>query len=130
MNEKELKDALVKQIRASLPAALVFRHEDQNTAGIPDISVTYKGLTQWLEVKYANPTVHSRGLQLVTCTRLHEVGICHLVIYEEKKGVKQTIIAEPKVRVEQIVAPDECMTPGFDHNFVVMFIRRVCGDNE
>lgn len=128
MTEKDLKDALVHTMRTTVPWAVVFRHEDTNTAGIPDIAFTYKGKTIWLEVKYANPYIRSRGLQDLTCLRLASQGFCWHIIYQENKGERRTIIAQPKHVVEAQIFPDECMAPGFDHEFVVHFIRRICGD--
>ena len=51
MNESQFKAAVCKSIRKQLPGAVVFRHEDRLTAGIPDISVTWHGRTVWLEAK-------------------------------------------------------------------------------
>jgi len=55
MNEATCKAALCKLLRATLPGAVVYRHEDQFTAGIPDISVTWRGRTVWVEVKLDRP---------------------------------------------------------------------------
>lgn len=131
MTEKDLKDALVGTIRNKIPAAVVLRHEDKNTAGIPDISVTYFGKTVWLEVKYAHPYVIGGGLQKLTCRRLAVQGICRYVIYEENKLNKRTVILHPQdIVVKLAEVPDECMSPGFNHEFVVQFIRRLCGDHD
>lgn len=56
MNEATRKAQLVKQIKATFPGFVVFRHEDSFTAGIPDISVSNRDVlkTVWLEVKYGN----------------------------------------------------------------------------
>lgn len=132
MTEKELKDQLVHCLRITIPMAVVLRLEDKNTAGIPDVIVTYYGHTVWVEVKYANPYVRGRGLQKLTCRRLATQGICWYLIYEEIKGYRRTLFVEPKHVVENSVneTPDECVAPGFDHEFAVRFIRRLCGDHD
>ena len=131
MTEKELKDQVVRYLRATIPMAVVLRLEDKNTAGIPDIIITYHGHTVWVEVKYANPYVRGRGLQKLTCRRLATQGICWYLIYEERNGYRRTMFVEPKHVVEGSVneAPDECVSPGFNHEFAVKFIRRQCGDH-
>lgn len=132
MTEKELKDRLVYWFRIRLPKAVVLRHEDKNTAGVPDLSVTYKGHTVWLEVKYANPGIEGRGLQKFTCLRLSNQGDCWYVIYEKAHGYRRTLIVDPEYVAKDKIenTPDECMTPGFDHEFVIQFIRRICGDHD
>jgi hypothetical protein len=131
MTEKDLKDQLVKHLRLRIPRAVVLRHEDKNTAGIPDITVTYMGHTVWLEVKFANPYIVSRGLQNFTCRRLAAQGVCWYIIYKEHKEYRNTILARPEDVVENSIVktPDECVAAGFDHEFVVKFIRRLCGDH-
>jgi hypothetical protein len=130
MTEAELKDGLVKTLKKQLGNAVVLRHEDKNTAGIPDISVTYLGRTIWMEVKYAFPYTEGRGLQLLTCLRLAEHGICWFVVYKEVRGERQTLLVKPSdiiaKRLEE--TPDECMAAGFDHEFVADFIRSICRD--
>jgi len=51
MIESDLKRGLVKALRG-IPGAVVYRHEDQFTAGMPDISVTKRGRVVWIEVKF------------------------------------------------------------------------------
>jgi hypothetical protein len=55
VNEAYLKGRLVRILREELPGAVVFRHEDKFTPGVPDISVTWHGRTRWIEVKYDRP---------------------------------------------------------------------------
>ena len=51
MIESDLKRGLVKALR-KIPGAVVYRHEDQFTAGMPDISITKRGRVVWIEVKF------------------------------------------------------------------------------
>jgi hypothetical protein len=55
MNETYLKKCLTRELRKRMPTAVVYRHEDAFTAGIPDISVTFLAQTSWIEVKFDRP---------------------------------------------------------------------------
>jgi hypothetical protein len=72
MDESYLKSAVCKKLKATLPGAVVFRHEDKFTGGIPDISVTWNDHTCWVEVKYDRPKSRAKvtGQQKLTLGRL------------------------------------------------------------
>lgn len=93
VNEASLKGDLVRELRASLPGAVVLRHEDKITSGIPDISVTLGRVTTWLEVKLAAPSFSSKGIQALTCRRLARQGSCLYVIYGPGE---QTTVCHPE----------------------------------
>lgn len=93
MTEKTLTNALLKTLRKELPEAVIFKHADQVTAGIPDISVTYEGITIWFELKYVKTKIHSRELQHYTMLRLQNAGHPFYILYIEK--TKETIIVPP-----------------------------------
>jgi hypothetical protein len=126
MNEATLKNQLVKKLRELMPGFVILRHEDRHTAGIPDISVTGCGRTSWWEVKHANPDWKSRGIQELTCMRLAAAGICFYITYEDKTGVKRTIISTPREAAATGGLEGE-WTRGFDHRFVATFIMKVHG---
>jgi hypothetical protein len=52
VNEAYLKRKLVDTLRVTMPGAVVIRHEDKFTAGVPDLSVSWNGITSFVEVKY------------------------------------------------------------------------------
>lgn len=83
MNEAALKDKLVMIGRQALPAYVWLRHEDHGTIGIPDLTITGHGITSWWEVKYADPTFVSRGIQELVMKRLGEQGIARYLIFRE-----------------------------------------------
>ncbi len=116
-SESTLKSALVKLARAAMPQAVILRHEDQYTAGIPDISCTHKGLTIWWEVKYARPAVRDRGIQHLTCRRLGTFGRCYYLVYQEKRGKKKTFIVHPN-NLDEFEDSTQCIN-GFNHKWVV-----------
>lgn len=120
MNEATLKTALVKKLREGLAGAVVIRHEDIRTAGIPDLSVTWRGNTWWVEVKYANPTIHQREQQHLTMTRLAAHGKAVYVVYYA--GDKQVRVYRP---LNFPSAEPEFIAKGYDHNSVVEFLRRM-----
>jgi hypothetical protein len=94
VNEGTLKRALVKAIRAAMPGAVVYRHEDTFSAGIPDISVTWQGITSWWEVKYEplGRTSKPTALQVHELDRLAKHTVAGLITYRERKreGGKRT----------------------------------------
>ena len=94
MNEATLKRALVKAIKTTMPGAVVFPHQDRFTAGIPDISVTWAGVTTWWEVKYSpigrNSTVTK--LQGYTLEQLARQSTAGLITYAETKRAGRYIV--------------------------------------
>jgi len=123
MNEAILKAALVQETRAALKQAVVFRHEDKFTHGIPDMSVTYNGHISWWEAKYADPKFASRGIQELTMLRLNRAAHARYVVYWEQKHDKRTYIVEP-AHIGQSVDLWPNFVEGFNHTFVVEYIRR------
>ncbi len=69
MNEAQFKNKFVTRMRSLYPSLVIFRHEDQFTAGIPDISITRSIHTLWLEAK-VTPGERMGGLQDETLRRL------------------------------------------------------------
>lgn len=59
MNESQLKAKMRTYLNKTYPAAVVYRHEDKFTAGIPDLSITQNGQTIWIEVKIHNAEIFS-----------------------------------------------------------------------
>ena len=94
MNEATLKRNLVKSIKSTMPGAVVFRHEDQFTAGIPDISVTWAGITTWWEVKYSPIGRSSKPTQLqgYTLDQLSRQSTAGLITYAETKNYGRAIL--------------------------------------
>lgn len=84
MTEASLTSALRAAIRSLMPSAVVFKHCDAVTAGIPDLSVTAYGMTMWLEVKRLAPTAKFQERQKLTCQRLDAQGACWYVLYKAR----------------------------------------------
>jgi len=125
MKESDLSRALVKVLRAGMPDGVVFKHADTITAGIPDISVTWHGVTSWLEIKHAHPSIIDRGIQALTLKQLGAAGRAHYVIYYETKTLgKRTIVCVPyDVRAYEL--KDLPFAEGFDHVYVLNAVKRI-----
>tara|TARA_R110000824_G_scaffold167181_6_gene343982 strand:+ start:3446 stop:3844 length:399 start_codon:yes stop_codon:yes gene_type:complete len=120
-SEATLKTALMKEMRAQLCGAVLFRHEDKYTSGIPDISTTFNGCTIWWEVKYAKPSIRDRGIQHFTCNELARNGKCFYIVYYQKKDEKQTRIVHPQF-IHDGLTPI-ASTKGFNHSWVITRIK-------
>jgi hypothetical protein len=126
LNESKLRSALTKILTHELPLAKILRHEDKYTAGIPDLSVTWRGYTIWLEVKYANPVLRrGKEIQQYTTNWLMQQGLCWYVIYYETIMGRQVMLLDPKyIKEKDWVVQGEGVVSGFDHRAVANFIRR------
>lgn len=129
-SETDLVQALVPALEFVLPKSIVFKHKDGATAGIPDISISWKR-TQWLEVKAtekADRIEHHKywGLQLLTCRRLEHVSRnCLFVIYFKVNGVQSTSVYLPHWLSDkcEITGVPEAAFPGYDHHGVAQFLK-------
>lgn len=71
MTEGQFNAKLVKELRQRLgPGAVVFKHADAYTAGIPDISVTLNDRTLWLECKLTTNKKWFEPLQMAMLQKL------------------------------------------------------------
>lgn len=123
MTERELKAKLVRKIRQQLRGAVVFRHEDLWTAGIPDISITWRGKTIWLEVKVVRKDgkLKMRAVQKLTCQNLADNGNCAIVIYEDHKifGPKTHFLNSQYIDNWDDDVIMHMVVDGYDHDFVI-----------
>jgi hypothetical protein len=122
VNEATLKRDLVAAIRAAMPGAVIFRHEDRFTAGVPDLSVTWRGTTSWVEVKYSRRGRRSRptALQARALRRLAAAGApAYLLEYREEGGGRITTL-DVVDDLGVTSSPVEARTMGaqFDHGCV------------
>jgi hypothetical protein len=63
----------------------VFRHEDAFTGGIPDISISFRGRTVWVEVKLDRPGRRSKMTELQSVVLSSLQGV-QLIFEEHKNG--------------------------------------------
>lgn len=116
MTEAFLLSNLLNKLRATLPRAVVIKHCDRMTSGVPDFSVTMNGRTSWWETKYACPSFKSQGIQELTLLRLATAGYARYIVWEEKKGIRQTLIVHPR-NIQELKLEARC--EGFNYMWVV-----------
>lgn len=124
MNEATLKRALVKALRKRLPSAVIFRHEDLFTAGIPDLSITsnrpgdIRTSVVWAEVKFDRLRSKSKTtpVQELTLGRLEGIR----VTYREFKGAVGIDIEGFTSVGPLVLAVDRGRK--FNHDFVANYI--------
>ena len=116
--ERQYVRELRKILAVDLENAVILKHADQVTSGIPDLSVTWNGSTFWIEVKRGS-TIKARGIQVFTAARLAKQGHCFFVLYSEDS----TSIFTPE-QVEAKLSP-EMICPGTDHHAVAVYIRNL-----
>lgn len=124
MTEGDLKRKLCKAVAQAMPGAVIFRHEDKFSAGVPDVSITWGGVTTWWEVKFEplGQTSRPTKLQLYTLERLAKQGHAGLILYRERKreGGKNShvwLADNDQDTVKTI--------PGYDHGTVARLINKV-----
>jgi hypothetical protein len=119
-HESDYKATLMRELRARLTGCVALRHEDRFTSGIPDISVTLHGRTSWWEAK-VTPVV-SKSIQELTMLRLAAAGYARYVVWEDKCGIRRTLIVHPK-HLSDLTPEAFCV--GFDMKWLVEQIRVV-----
>lgn len=97
MRENTRTLELVNALRRDLPFAVVFKHADRITAGMPDISVTLGQRTIWLEAKHvtSDKKLKSKGVQLLTMRRLSKEGLAYFVVYDDV--AERTFVVAPEM---------------------------------
>ncbi len=141
--EASLSQGLVSHLKQEFPEAIIFRHEDQFTAGIPDISFTWGGVlwsgTTWLETKHVTPKKSIRATKSFPLQE--QIGIelscwtnARFIVFEERKiGVKDfdkpilsnmTYIAHPGI-IEEF--RNGLSAEGFSYVFVADYLRKIYG---
>lgn len=124
--EAELKSALFAELERQLPRFYTLLYA---TAAAPDRSIVGGGRqTNW-EFKHCTPSFVSHGNQELMCMRLAEAGYCRYVMWwESATGVGQrTMVVHPRAVHDRSLVP-EAWAAGFDHQWLVKFIKQVhCG---
>jgi hypothetical protein len=106
MTEATALAAFMQKLRAQLQDAVVMKHADLGLKGMPDCSITYQGLTLWLEAKLLDALrehtcfpghdclpkaiqkrVAGSPVQLNVCRRLARAGHCLYLIWFRKAGL-------------------------------------------
>lgn len=122
MTEAKLSSALVRLLRQELPQAVIFKHWDHITAGVPDISVTWLHRTTWYEVKYITKGIIQRGQQRRVLEQMGEHGVAWYIIYLATP-IPGTYIVHPS-KLDTFTQDYEMMTTGFNHRLVIDHLKR------
>jgi hypothetical protein len=121
MTEAKLKGKLMEKIHAKHPEWVAFRHEDKSLSGVPDLSITARWKTVWIEVKAANPDFETSGVQDLTMLRLAGQGVpAYYLIYDV--AADQTRLVHPKDYAKW--AQSGLVEEGIDHDWVIEHIER------
>jgi NTP pyrophosphatase (non-canonical NTP hydrolase) len=98
VNEATLVKELEKALKAEMRGCTVQKHNDASTAGIPDLSVTWRGRTAWVEVKYDRPRARAEVSELQKLA-LRRLG-GYLAWYAlSPSGVRTTSLSGPGVEL-------------------------------
>jgi hypothetical protein len=54
--ERSHTDALIRELKTSLPKSRMLKHSDRFTTGIPDLTCSWNHATSWLEIKRLKAT--------------------------------------------------------------------------
>lgn len=119
MNERSLLSACLKHLRMTT-GAVIIKHNDAYTSGIPDVSITWRGCTSWWEFKHGDKVKWANPLQQLTCKRFASAGQCYIVLYEARGEFNRTVILTPD-------GVELASARGFDHKFVARFMERAHG---
>jgi hypothetical protein len=124
--EAELKKGFTLAMKNELPRFYLLMLA---TAGAPDRVIVGGGKTTFWEFKHGTPAFDSPGRQELICMRLAIAGYCRYVVWQENaQGEdRRTLIVHPQQIRERkgwsLVEEDGCV--GFDHKFLVSFIRKI-----
>lgn len=121
VNELTLTSRLVAELR-KIPGAVVFKHADSMTPGIPDVSVTLLGSTTWLEVKVSRDgrTIKGREQQHLNVVRLSKSGHCFYVVYDLDRDL--TILVKPSLK-QRLDADGSVAFHGQAHDLLAEWIH-------
>lgn len=121
MTESDLTQQQMVYCRTLMPGAEVLKHADRFNAGYPDFTVTWKWITSWWEVKfYDDMAFKSPKVQEIQCQKLATQGVCNYIIFEQRRGVRRTLIVAPKEIERWDQSAD--FAPGFNHAWVARYI--------
>lgn len=123
--EAALKSDFVVKVKQHMRGAVILRHEDVRTAGIPDISITFDGRTTWWEAKHATPGITTYGIQELTMLRLAKQGFArYLIWYESAIETPCTLIVNP-VHFGSYKTMHEASFDKFNSDTLFHYIRKV-----
>jgi hypothetical protein len=84
MTESQMTRKLIASLKRMHPQAVIIKHSDRFTSGVPDLSITKDGVTTWIECKKLTPDFLANLdlLQLNTMLKLERQGTAYYVFFE------------------------------------------------
>ncbi|KKM23577.1 hypothetical protein LCGC14_1613800 [marine sediment metagenome] len=123
MIEGDLTTDLVKACKKSMTGAVIIKHADRSSYGIPDLSITWQKATTWWEVKFFNnKPFNSPEQQEIMCQKLSTQGHCHYVIYKQQYAMRSILIVNP-FHINEWDHAAVGAAAEFNHTWVAQFIH-------
>ena len=103
MNEREIAEKVLTDLRRNLPGYVIIKHNDVGTKGIPDVQINGLDRTSWAELKLLRRGDSlkriNKAQQLVFCHELATVnhGRCWVVVFEETETDLFTSVWQPRI---------------------------------
>lgn len=128
MTESPLTQKFRKKATRRLPRAVIIKHADNYTAGVPDMTLTLNGRTSWLEFKHVTKRgqIVSKGIQNLTAQKLALEGTCWYIVYESVVEGQFWYIVEPS-KVFEYDTKATASGPNHDHDAIVEWVAKLHG---
>ena len=118
MNETALT---VKLRKAFPPGVFIIKHTDQFNTGVPDLSLSFRDATSWWEIKYANPHLIQREIQVLRVKQFSYHARVRYVIFDAVRNGVQ--ILDPTELGDRLKLPLTCN--GFDFKLLAETMMRI-----
>jgi hypothetical protein len=126
-SEAKLRAAALGVFRKAHSSAVVFRHEDSLRAGVPDTSISWRGVTSWWEFKFGGNTIKWRGAQSAELVRLHSTSIpAFFVVFRETNERGRELFIVPATAGHRNLQT-HLYAASWDYQYLLQFIERVHG---
>lgn len=87
MTERGLTDKIMLAAKQELRGCKVIKHSERSTIGVPDLSISWMGFSNWVENKYRRKGESLKDIckmqQLVVCHELETTSRCFIALYED-----------------------------------------------
>jgi hypothetical protein len=125
MTENQLNQRMELRLKGLLPGFIIMKHNERAKSGWPDFSIVGMGSCSQWEVKLADPTFDSPGIQELTCQRLAVAGYCRYIIFDFREPEHPiTLIVHPKdIKCWSKPESREQLSVGLAFNMIAQHIR-------
>lgn len=139
MNEASMTRDIIRDLRKAFPRAVIFKHHDLSTAGIPDMSVTFNNLTHWIELKFfknneTKSTIdkHFDRLQLATMRLLERQGPAFYLIGMQRRAVGTALAVWSPANIAEVLEmphPEWTLTPTTALKLTMQYVIQMIGES-